>query len=503
LYKRILEIYRKFTLSSLTLERHTIHIADDTGRIAMVENLIIGNDGSEPTLTRNIYSNHLQSSSLELDDAANVITYEEYHPFGTTSYHAKNTSINAIAKRYRYTGKERDEESGLYYHGARYYIPWLCRWSAVDPLESKYAGLSSYNYSFNNPVMFNDPSGMGPGDYKYIPPTSNTMGEKPILPTAQGTPSAGSSIPVFKSNTAGVPDRPAPPSAPKKANQAQAINKKYKSAKSALKTAINWEQTKALHPIEAGVTAGALHFVESTLEGVATIVAHPINTVQNLAQTYMYLQPGGIALPGGVAFFNGLENLCVTTCDNFKNGDVYTKSAMGTEAVLTVASFFVGTGEAKGASAGSKLGALINEVERGVVTGEKAAATITQGGTGRAFAGHGEILDDMSFVTIPENTSLTFWVGEGEKISDPLAKLIEQGNYIEAVSNPAFLAEINTGAVTHLSGSVIPNAILTKPSNLNIMSNSMTVLEETRIGELLNVNKGKRLDWAACLWFNN
>lgn len=54
----------------------------------------------------------------------------------------------------------RNEESGLYYHGARYYIPWLCRWCACDPLESKYAGLSPYNYSFNNPVMFNDPSGM-------------------------------------------------------------------------------------------------------------------------------------------------------------------------------------------------------------------------------------------------------------------------------------------------------------------------------------------------------
>jgi RHS repeat-associated protein len=77
---------------------------------------------------------------------------------------------------YRYTGKERDDESGLYYHGARYYIPWLARWSASDPLESKYAGMSSYNYSFNNPVMFNDPSGMDPDDVKKsisLPVSSN------------------------------------------------------------------------------------------------------------------------------------------------------------------------------------------------------------------------------------------------------------------------------------------------------------------------------------------
>lgn len=89
-----------------------------------------------------------------------------------------NASIQAVAKRYRYTGKERDEESGLYYHGARYYIPWLCRWTACDPLESKYAGMSPYNYSFNNPLVFNDPSGMGPDDppqnYNTPPAIDNT-----------------------------------------------------------------------------------------------------------------------------------------------------------------------------------------------------------------------------------------------------------------------------------------------------------------------------------------
>ncbi len=111
-------------------------------------------------MERYIYSNHLQSAALELDETGAIISYEEYHPYGTTSYQAMNANIHAVAKRYRYTGKERDEESGLYYHGARYYIPWLCRWNAVDPLESEYAGMSSYNYGFNNPVIFNDPSGM-------------------------------------------------------------------------------------------------------------------------------------------------------------------------------------------------------------------------------------------------------------------------------------------------------------------------------------------------------
>ena len=78
-------------------------------------------------LTRYIYSNHLQIASLELDETGDVISYEEYHPYGTTSYQAMNANIHAVAKRYRYTGKERDEESGLYYHGARYYRYVWCR----------------------------------------------------------------------------------------------------------------------------------------------------------------------------------------------------------------------------------------------------------------------------------------------------------------------------------------------------------------------------------------
>ncbi|OJV54048.1 MAG: hypothetical protein BGO31_11820 [Bacteroidetes bacterium 43-16] len=165
IYLGSFELYRKFdSAGALTIERQTVHISDDTGRIAMYEQLLYESQPDEEDfadeLTRYIYSNHLQSASLELDDQAEIISYEEYHPYGTTSYQAMNALIKATAKRYRYTGKERDEESGLYYHGARYYIPWLCRWSASDPLESEYAGMSPYNYSFNNPIVYNDPSGM-------------------------------------------------------------------------------------------------------------------------------------------------------------------------------------------------------------------------------------------------------------------------------------------------------------------------------------------------------
>ena len=61
-------------------------------------------------------------------------------------------------KRYRYTGKERDEETGLYYHGERYYAPWLGRWTSCDP-----AGLTDgpclYEYAGVNPIKRLDRNG--------------------------------------------------------------------------------------------------------------------------------------------------------------------------------------------------------------------------------------------------------------------------------------------------------------------------------------------------------
>jgi RHS repeat-associated protein len=62
------------------------------------------------------------------------------------------------AKRYRYTGKERDEETGLGYHGARYYAPWLGRWTAADPIGLG-DGVNRFSYVNGNPVRLIDPRG--------------------------------------------------------------------------------------------------------------------------------------------------------------------------------------------------------------------------------------------------------------------------------------------------------------------------------------------------------
>ncbi|MDE5420599.1 hypothetical protein L3073_00080 [Ancylomarina sp. DW003] len=104
--------------------------------------------------------NHLGSASLELDETADIISYEEYHPFGTTSYRSGRTETETSLKRYKYVGKERDEETGLYYYGARYYAAWLCRFVSVDPLNDKYPDLSSYQYASNRPIVAIDLDGL-------------------------------------------------------------------------------------------------------------------------------------------------------------------------------------------------------------------------------------------------------------------------------------------------------------------------------------------------------
>ena len=132
---------------------------DDKQRVALVEIKTADTSappGSLPSrTTRYQFDNHLGTACLELDEGADVISYEEYYPYGSTSYQAGRSVAEVSLKSYRYTGKERDDETGLYYHGARYYVPWLARWLSCDPKDSE----NCYRYGRNNPIFWFDPSG--------------------------------------------------------------------------------------------------------------------------------------------------------------------------------------------------------------------------------------------------------------------------------------------------------------------------------------------------------
>ena len=153
------EVYRCHSGVHAGLERISRSLSNDKGECyVMVESRNDVDDGTRKCLTRYQSGNVIGSVSLELDDKAEIISYEEFHPYGTTAFQAMNSSVKAAAKRYRYTGMERDEETGLAYHTARYYIPWLGRWSSPDPIGID-GGLNLYCYCGCNPVIRSDVSG--------------------------------------------------------------------------------------------------------------------------------------------------------------------------------------------------------------------------------------------------------------------------------------------------------------------------------------------------------
>ncbi|WP_147466600.1 RHS repeat-associated core domain-containing protein, partial [Pseudomonas cichorii] len=109
-------------------------------------------------------SDHLGSSTLELDQQGQLISQESYYPFGGTAWWAARSALEAKYKTVRYSGKARDI-SGLYYYGFRYYAPWLQRWINPDP-GGTVGGLNYYLMVGNNPVCKVDPEGLAPVPYQ-------------------------------------------------------------------------------------------------------------------------------------------------------------------------------------------------------------------------------------------------------------------------------------------------------------------------------------------------
>src|SRR5260370_37871990 len=119
------EVYREYSGGTVALQRESLHVMDDNNRVALVETRTQGDDPIGARMIRYQFGNHLGSASLELDEEAKVISYEEYYPYGCTSYQAGRAAAEVSLKRYRYTGMERDEKTGFACHGMRDYAAWL------------------------------------------------------------------------------------------------------------------------------------------------------------------------------------------------------------------------------------------------------------------------------------------------------------------------------------------------------------------------------------------
>jgi len=104
------------------------------------------------------FTDHLGSSTLELDKAALLISLESYYPYGGTCWWAGSNKLDASYKTRRYCGQERDA-TGLYYYGFRYYVPWCQRWLNADPAGIA-DGLNLYAMVHGNPIGHLDLQGL-------------------------------------------------------------------------------------------------------------------------------------------------------------------------------------------------------------------------------------------------------------------------------------------------------------------------------------------------------
>ena len=125
LYLGGVEIFRRYDgVGATVFQRESLHVMDDKCRIARVETTTVDHIKPSPRsadfVIRYQLADQLGSSCVELDEHLRLISLEEYHPYGTTSHQAGRSVAEVGLKRYRYTGKERDEETGLYYYGARF-----------------------------------------------------------------------------------------------------------------------------------------------------------------------------------------------------------------------------------------------------------------------------------------------------------------------------------------------------------------------------------------------
>ena len=102
------------------------------------------------------HSDHLGSTSYITDDKANITQYDAYLPYGELLVDEHSSSEDLP---YKFNGKQFDEETGLYYYGARYMNPVASIWYGVDPLVEKYPSVCGYVYCMENPTKLIDPNG--------------------------------------------------------------------------------------------------------------------------------------------------------------------------------------------------------------------------------------------------------------------------------------------------------------------------------------------------------
>jgi RHS repeat-associated protein len=147
---------RRRRVAATTVDNVELHVAAGTARIARVRVGPAFPDDATPAIAHELID-HLGTVTVTLDGDGRFVSREEYSPWGETTFGGY------ARKRYRFTGKERDEESGLSNHGLRFYAPWLGRWMSADPAAPS-GPHSPFRYGANNPMRYVDPAGAADED---------------------------------------------------------------------------------------------------------------------------------------------------------------------------------------------------------------------------------------------------------------------------------------------------------------------------------------------------
>ena len=133
---------------------------DGSPEAAQARALALENNFQDPDAYEKLqfyyHPDHLGSSSYITNLDGEVVQHIEYVPFGEVFIEERNSIWNTP---YLFNAKEFDEETGMYYYGARYYDPRLSLWISTDSLQEKYPHINSYCYTANNPILFVDPDG--------------------------------------------------------------------------------------------------------------------------------------------------------------------------------------------------------------------------------------------------------------------------------------------------------------------------------------------------------
>jgi len=141
------------------------HIFAGSNRVCTVKSYQMGPGGGMPgggevTTFSYFHSDHLGSSNIITDETGAIAQRLEYAPYGKTTVDVKYSSFTGV--NYKFTGKEEDASTGLYYYGARYYDPEIGRFIQADTIVARPGDpqdLNRYSYARNNPLVYTDPSG--------------------------------------------------------------------------------------------------------------------------------------------------------------------------------------------------------------------------------------------------------------------------------------------------------------------------------------------------------